>query len=80
MAAAAAALPDFTDAQIRALSSRLAEPGLDALFKAAGREAQTTGRKPPTRDQVKAAVATVSTRQVYGRRPHGGDGGRGRAE
>jgi hypothetical protein len=72
MAAAAAALPDFTAAQIRALSSRLAEPGLDALFKAARREAQRVNRKPPSREQVRAAVATVSTPQVYGRRPHAG--------
>ena len=64
MAAAAAALKEFTDAQIRTLSSRLAEPGLDALFKAARREAQRVGRRPPTREQLRAAVATVSTRQV----------------
>ena len=42
------------------------------MFKAARREAQRVNRRPPTRDQVRAAVATVSTRQVYGRRPHGG--------
>ena len=72
MAAAGAALPDFTDAQIRALSSRLAEPGLDALFKAARREAQRVNRRPPTREQVRDAVAAVSTRQVFGRRPHAG--------
>ena len=72
MAAAGAALPDFTDAQIRAHSNRLAEPGLDALFKAARREAQRVNRRPPTRDQVRAAVATVSTRQVFGRRPNAG--------
>lgn len=72
MAAAAAALPEFDAGQIRALSSRLAEPGLDALWKAARREAQRVNRRPPTRDQVRAAVATVSTRQVYGRRPHAG--------
>ena len=72
MAAAGAALPDFTDAQIRALSSRLAEPGLDSLFKATRREAQRVGRRPPTREQVRNAVAAVSTRQVFGRRPHAG--------
>ena len=72
MAAAAAALPDFTEAQIRALSSRQAEPGLDALFKAARREAQRVNRRPPTREQVRDAVVAVSTRRVFGRRPHAG--------
>ena len=72
MAAAGAALPDFTDAQIRALSSSLAEPGLGALFKAARREAQRVNRRPPKLEQVRAAVASVSTRQVYGRRPNAG--------
>ena len=67
MAAASAALPDFTSAQIRALSSRLAEPGQDALFKAARRGAQRVGSRHPTRQQVRDAVAAVSTRQVFGR-------------
>ena len=65
MAAAAPVLPAFDAPQIRVLQRKLAFPGLDALFRAARKEAARVNRRPPTRQEVKEATASVSTSQVY---------------
>ena len=72
MAAAAPALPAFDAPQIRVLQRKLAFPGPDALFKAARKEAARVNRRAPSRQEVKEAIASVPTSQVYRKQKYDG--------
>ena len=52
-------------AAIRTLHQKLAFPGVDALLKAAKREAARGNFAAPSRAEVQAAIKTVPTSQVY---------------
>ena len=59
-------------AAIRELHRKLAFPGVDALLKAAKREAARGNFAAPSRAEVQAAIKTVPTSQVYRKQKYEG--------